>query len=109
MEFKKSLPYIKGAAGISLAVLIGVQSQVSGYIKGYTHGLEDKESAWKTRLIAADYAEFDRKTGVWKLKSMEEVLLVGTMLGKSPMLGFFPEPEVDVHEIKERLKVKARK
>ena len=46
---------------------------------------------------------------MWKLKPMEEVLLVGTMLGKSPVLGFFPEPEVDVHEIKERLKVKARK
>jgi hypothetical protein len=79
-----------------------------GYEEGYKHGKEDNEKMWRARLIESDYAEYDRKTGVWKLRTMEEVVLTGMIMGKSKPSGYFPEPEVDVKEIKMSLSSKKK-
>lgn len=101
-NFAKDLLY--ATVVIVLPVIAGTQ----GYKKGYGQGQEDTDKSWQTRLIDADYAEFDRKNGNWKLRSMEDVLMAGSILGRAKPDGWFPEPEVDVKEVKETLKQKLK-
>lgn len=106
---KKALFYGKIVAGTMVVAAIWCNGQVTGYQKGYNEGKEDSDKMWRARLVKADYAEYDRKNGEWKLKPMEEVLMIGTIMGKSPLAGYYPEPEVDAAEIKKQLKAKVKR
>ena len=82
---------------------------VGSFKYGVYKGVNTSTEIWHSKLISAEFAEYDRKTGVWKLKTLDEVLMTGTILGKGPNLGFIPEPELsfaEVDDIKKRFKTK---
>jgi hypothetical protein len=62
---------------------------IVAYTLGYTHGVNAAEKGWKARLIAADYAEYDKRTGEWQLRAMEDVVTSGLILGHGKL------PEAD--------------
>jgi len=70
------------------------------YKRGYEEGYQQAQQEWRLALIDADFAEYDRRTGNWKFRSMEEVLMVGTIMGQMPISGIFPEPPVDKEDVK---------
>jgi hypothetical protein len=92
----KSLKTIQNVVWVVTVVVVSVWADVKGYQDGYQHAQEDKDKSWHQRLLDADYAEFDRKTGQWKMRPMEDVLMTGTILGKAPILGILPEDNTTV-------------
>jgi hypothetical protein len=58
------------------------------YTLGYTNGVKKAEQGWRLRLIAADFAEYNKRSGEWELRSMDDVVTSGIILGK----GKLPEP-----------------
>jgi len=73
-----------------LSTLVGVFTLcIVTYTLGYTHGVKDSEKGWRARLIAADYAEYDKRTGEWQLRAMEDVVTSGLILGQGKL------PEAD--------------
>ncbi len=67
-------------ASIVVAALISV---IVAYTLGYSHGADSATKQWRNRLISADYAEHDPRTGEWKLRSMDDVVTSGLILGKT--------------------------
>jgi hypothetical protein len=54
----------------------------SGTFSGAQTGIASNEVKWKKMLIEADYAEYDRKTGIWQLRSMDDVVTQGLIISK---------------------------
>lgn len=54
---------------------------MSGYKVGYEHGGTDRNKLWQDHLINEDLAEYHSKTGVWQLKSLDDVVLTGLFRG----------------------------
>ena len=75
------------------------------YTLGYTHGVKKAEQGWRLRLIAADFAEYNKRTGDWELRSMDDVVTSGLILGK----GKLPSPPVADPKIEPSLLIRNRK
>ena len=54
-----------------------------GSLNGVSCGIASNETNWKKLLIDADYAEYDRKTGIWRLRTMEDVVSDGFIINKT--------------------------
>jgi hypothetical protein len=100
-KIQKFVTTVIYASGLFGAAICG---SINAYKRGYEHGKEDADKSWHAQLIDVDYAEYERKTGKWKLRSMEDVLMAGTILGRVKPEGWFPEPGVDSKEVKQQLK-----
>ena len=109
MTTGKELMYQALAIGlVGISIFSHESLYKTTYQKAYTEGYNKAQTEWRETLIDADYAEYDRKNGNWKLRSMEDVLMAGTILGRAKPDGWFPEPEVDSKEVKETLKQKLK-
>jgi hypothetical protein len=64
-------------------VLIALILTITAYTLGYNHGVSYSAKHWRQRLISADYAEHDPRTGEWKLRAMDDVVTSGLILGKT--------------------------
>jgi hypothetical protein len=58
---------------------------ISFYTAGYIHGVKTAEKGWQARLISADYAEYNKRTGGWELRNMDEVVTSALILGRGKL------------------------
>lgn len=56
---------------------------LAGHYSGYYNGIAKSEFDWHKKLVDANYAEYNRKTGDWGLRKMSDVVDDGLILGKA--------------------------
>lgn len=59
-----------------------VFGNIQGYQIGYEHGKVDNIKLWQKSLLMQDYAEYDSKTGEWKMRSIDDIATSGLIFGK---------------------------
>ena len=68
---------------------------LAGNYTGYYNGITKSELDWHKKLVDASYAEYNRKTGDWGLRKMEDVVEDGLLFGKTksaPVVGAIEAP-----------------
>jgi hypothetical protein len=74
------------AFGIAATLITGYAvGNIQGYRTGYEHGKIDNIKLWQKSLLMDDYAEYDSKTGQWKMRSIEDIATSGMLFGKVAM------------------------
>lgn len=53
------------------------------YNAGYEAGWNKSHETWRTTLVDADLAEYNKKTGEWQFVPLEDIVMAATVLGKS--------------------------
>lgn len=56
---------------------------VLGSYNGYYNGSTKSDLDWKKNLIEKDFAEYDRRSGLWKFREMEDIVSAGFILNKA--------------------------
>lgn len=52
---------------------------VIGLIAGYNNGVTKSDLDWKQNLITRDLAEYNRKTGKWQFRNLEEIQMANVL------------------------------
>jgi len=74
----KSLVLLAAATyAMSFSYFAGAQS---GRITGFKDGVHNQQELWKAQLVSEGHAEYDSRTGAWKLKSLNDTLVSTTIL-----------------------------
>lgn len=74
---------------------------IGDYI-GYYNGLNKSDLDWKEKLVQKDFAEYNRRTGVWEFRKMEDIVTAEFILnsGKSTSeLLYEDRPAVKVQRV----------
>lgn len=69
-------------AAVGVSLFSYVCGWYGGSLSGSQLGIVSNETKWKKMLIDADYAEYDRKTGIWQLRPMDDVVTQGLIISK---------------------------
>lgn len=59
-----------------------VFSSVIGLFIGEIIGKANEKRTWQERLIQADLAEYNRKSGEWQMRTMDDIKMSAVILGK---------------------------
>ena len=101
MTTRKELMYQALALGlVTISVYYQGCLRENTYQRAYKDGYDKAQVEWREALIDADFAEYDRRTGYWKFRSMEDIMMIGTVLGQAPITGIYPEPPVTKEDVK---------
>jgi hypothetical protein len=57
-------------------------STTIGLFLGDMIGKASEKRTWQERLIQADLAEYNRKSGEWQMRSMDDIKMSAVILGK---------------------------
>lgn len=57
-------------------------STATGLLLGDMVGKTSERRTWQERLIQADLAEYNRKSGEWQMRSMDDIKMSAVILGK---------------------------
>jgi hypothetical protein len=72
--------------GLAVIIITAYSAgNIQGYQTGYEHGKIDNIKLWQKSLLMDEYAEYDSKTGQWKMRSIEDIATSGMLFGKVAM------------------------
>jgi len=64
-----------------------------GTYGGYNNGINRSDLNWKQKLIDKDFAEYNRKTGEWEMRPIEDIVTTGIILGKGKPISVLSDVE----------------
>ena len=87
VEFPLNFSYYKHMRNTIIPIVATVVIYFTGWYGGASTASNaisiTKDLEWKQKLIEADFAEYDRKTGIWHLREMQDVVNEGLLFGKA--------------------------